>query len=271
MTLVHTDTGPVLGYTRGAFTTFRAIPYAEPPVGSLRFRPPVPIRAWAGVRDASDGVVEPECVQTPDANSYGLPGWAERLEEAIAGVSRRTMNEDCLTLTVSTPDVHSSLPVMLYIHGGSFLSGNSNLSGAAHVVCSRGIVVVSINYRLGVLGNLALPELLAESGTTGNYGLQDQREAMRWVRRNAHAFGGDASRVTLSGESAGAMSVIAHLALPRSTSLFAQAIAASTVQPRNSEGHPFTPAAVGRPSPCRATTTRRRSATPSLRASGTLF
>lgn len=112
---------------------------------------------------------------------------------------------------------------MFYIHGGSYLTGSGSGKDATPL-CEEGVVFVSMNYRLGVLGGLTLPELLSESNTSGNYALQDQRAALAWVRRNIHLFGGDPDRITISGESAGAMSVAAHYALPRSAPYFAQAI-----------------------------------------------
>jgi len=196
-------------------------------VGPLRWKPPQPVESWSGVRDARKDN-KPKCVQQPDAGTLDAPGWVERLEEIVTGVSRKKMQEDCLFINVQTPNVSDDMPVMLHIHGGTNLVGSGSKPGGysfkAQMLCDQSVVFVSFNYRLGVLGVLALPEALAESGTTGNYALQDHRAAMNWVQRNIHMFGGNPRRVTISGESSGAMAVAAHLALPRSHSLFSQAI-----------------------------------------------
>ena len=219
---IHLDVGSVIGAARSECTTFFGMPHSRPPVGPLRFRPPQPAEPWTGVLDAREDVA-PTCVQQPDGGSFNMPAWVEYAEEYAFGYDNTTMSEDCLKINVQTPSVNGSWPVMLYIHGGSNLIGSGSGYDAS-ALCSEELVFVSFNYRLGVLGTLALPELLDESETTGNYGLQDQRAAMEWVQRHIHKFGGDPARVTISGESAGAMAVGAHLALPRSAELFAQAI-----------------------------------------------
>ncbi|TWB23122.1 para-nitrobenzyl esterase [Nitrospirillum bahiense] len=199
---------------------FKGIPYAEPPVGDLRWRPPVPARAWTGVRDARD--FGHACLQPPPSSTGIYSG-------GMAPVS-----EDCLTLNVWTPAGAEHLPVMVWIHGGALVGGSSSepLYDGANLA-RRGIIVVSINYRLGLLGFLAHPALSAESPQhlSGNYGLLDQIAALRWVRDNIAAFGGDPGRVTIAGESAGGLSVIALLASPPARGLFAGAISQSGYMP----------------------------------------
>jgi para-nitrobenzyl esterase len=192
--------------------TFKGIPYAAPPVGDLRWREPKPAAGWPGVRDAGKpGAV---CVQS---------------ETALAGNPGATMSEDCLFLNVWTPSLKPAqpAPVMVYIHGGSFIagSGSSPQDDGANIA-ARGVVVVTINYRLGVFGFLAHPELSAESPrhTSGNYGLLDQMAALRWVRQNIANFGGDARNVTVFGESAGASSIGYLMAAPEAKDLFDKAI-----------------------------------------------
>jgi para-nitrobenzyl esterase len=194
---------------------FKGIPYAEAPVGELRWKPPQAISAWAGVRDAAR--FGAHCMQLP----------LFPLEFRSAG-----MSEDCLFLNVWTPARTDTdqLPVLVYFHGGGFAGGDSSeprYDGAA--LASRGIVTVTVNYRLGVFGFLALPEMARESphGAAGNYGLLDQQAALRWVRENIAKFGGDPDKVTIGGESAGAVAVSAHLVSPLSKGLFARAIGQS--------------------------------------------
>lgn len=209
--VVAIDTGNVAGErTADGRLLFRGIPFAAPPVGPLRFRPPAPARAWTGIRQATASA--PACAQLSD-------GW----NKANADYSA----EDCLYLEVGTPALHPTapLPVLVWIHGGSNKAGG----GAGTIQSSlvkRGMVVVSIQYRLGPLGFMAHPALTAESGThtSGNYGLMDQQAALRWVRRNVAAFGGDPARVTIAGESAGGQDVGLHQLAPQSAGLFARAI-----------------------------------------------
>src|SRR5215471_20612922 len=210
---VDTDRGLVRGRMVGATTEFLGVPYAAPPVGDLRWRPPQPHARWAGVRDATS--FGAHCAQGPSA--FGVA----------------SASEDCLFLNVFAParrgdDVEHGAPVMLWIHGGALVVGESNDYDPAMLV-ARGVVVVTINYRLGALGFLAHPALAAESaqGSSGNFGLLDQQAALRWVRRNIREFGGDPGDVTIFGESAGGLSVHAQLASPLAHGLFARAIAES--------------------------------------------
>jgi para-nitrobenzyl esterase len=195
---------------------FLGLPYAAPPVGPLRWAPPQPPASWTGVRRADR--FGNRCIQT---NPFPDMAFRSAME-----------SEDCLTLSVWTPAQSSAerLPVMVWIHGGGFFSGASDEGRhEGSVLASKGVVVVAINYRLGVLGFLAHPELTAESAhrSSGNYGLLDQVAALQWVKTNIGAFGGDANQVTIFGESAGSFAVSALMASPLSAGLFARAIGQS--------------------------------------------
>jgi para-nitrobenzyl esterase len=214
--VVRAPAGAVEGESLGALNIFRGIPYAAAPVGGLRWKPPARVAPWTGVRPAK--ALGPACLQ-PRMPPGGL--YSSELPQ---------LSEDCLTLNVWAPAGAKSAPVMVWIHGGSLNTGSSRESmydGAA--LARRGIVVVSINYRLGVLGWLAHPELSAESpdGVSGNYGLLDQIAALTWVKRNIAAFGGDPAKVTIAGESAGGLSVMYLMASPLARGLFDKAIAQS--------------------------------------------
>ncbi len=214
--VVRAPAGAVRGVAQDGLDVFKGIPYAAPPVGALRWKPPASAPVWSDVRDASD--FGPACLQPkPRAGS-------------IYASILKSMSEDCLSLNVWTPEKARKAPVLVWIHGGSLIAGSSSESmydGAA--LAKRGIVVVSINYRLGVLGYMAHPELSAESPdhVSGNYGLLDQIAALKWVRKNIAAFGGDPANVTISGESAGGLSVMYLLASPAARGLFTKAIAES--------------------------------------------
>lgn len=220
---------PTIGIDQGALrgvaaadggVVFKGIPYAEPPVGPNRWRPPVPARGWRGVRDATEfgaGCMQP--MQTAGSIYLDPPP---------------KMSEDCLSLNVWTSKAPRNAPVLVWIHGGSLTFGYSGSPMYdASALAARGVIVVTINYRLGVMGFLAHPELSAESphGSSGNYGLLDQIEALRWVQRNILAFGGDPANVTIAGESAGAMSVVQLLSSPLARGLFQKAIAESGGMP----------------------------------------
>ncbi|HJY85201.1 MAG TPA: carboxylesterase family protein, partial [Candidatus Acidoferrales bacterium] len=202
--VVETGDGRVRGVTSGGVDRFLGIPYAAPPIEDLRWLPPQPHGRWRGVRDAT--AFANHCPQA--ASPFGLP----------------SVTEDCLYLNVFRPARHGEddgeedegghegherrRPVMVWIHGGALLVGESDDYDPVRLV-QRGVVVVTINYRLGVLGFLAHPALTEESPdhASGNYGLMDQQAALHWVRRNIASFGGDPRRVTIFGESAGGLSV----------------------------------------------------------------
>ena len=207
---VSTPRGMLRGQVRDGVASFLGIPYAASPTGSLRFQAPAPPEPWAGIRDAvAFGATPPK----PD---YPPPFDTLFAEPNIAG-------DDWLNLNVWTPDPGASgLPVMVWIHGGAFANGNSAIPlYDGHAFARDGIVLVSMNYRLGVDGFALLP------GTPANRGLLDQVAALEWVRDNISAFGGDPGNVTIFGESAGGMSVITLLAMPRAAGLFSKAIAQS--------------------------------------------
>jgi para-nitrobenzyl esterase len=215
---VRIRTGVLQGVTDGAspVVAYKGIPYAKPPIGDLRWKAPVPAAAWDGVRDARE--FGHSCLQPPYPPTSVYVG------------DMASPDEDCLTLNVWAPRGAKKLPVMVWIHGGALLRGSASEALYDGVkLAQQGIVVVSINYRLGLLGFFAHPALSAESGqrVSGNYGLLDQIEALRWVRDNVAAFGGDPSQVTIAGESAGGLSVITLLASPLARDLFNRAIVQS--------------------------------------------
>ena len=215
--VVEAPAGTVVGKTDGAIRVFKGLPYAQAPVGPLRWAPPRAAAKWQGARNADQ--FGPACFQpTPATPSIYYDG-------------PKPMSEDCLSLNIWTPPGAKKAPVMVWIHGGSLNTGSSSerLYDGAKLARQGGIVVVTINYRLGVLGYMAHPGLSAESpdGVSGNYGLLDQIEALRWVQRNIAAFGGDPANVTIAGESAGGLSVLYLMAAPSARGLFAKAIAQS--------------------------------------------
>ena len=203
---IRVDGGLVRGKEWNGSMLFRGIPFAAPPLGALRWKPPQPVRPWRGVRESLDQPAS--CVQ-PDQ------GWNH--SDFLIG------NEDCLTLDVRTPSVTGKLPVLVWIHGGSNLAGGPNdiiLSGVG-----KQVVIVGIRYRLGVFGFLSHRKLTAEQGgSSGNYGLMDQVAALQWVHRNIAKFGGDPANVTIAGESAGSQDVSLLLVQPPARRLFDKAI-----------------------------------------------
>ncbi|WP_410658970.1 carboxylesterase/lipase family protein [Amycolatopsis sp. lyj-112] len=201
--VVRTADGPVRGTVADGHRVFYGIPYAAPPTGNLRWRAPQPAKSWQGVRDAT--VQGSFCPQT----GYGGP--------PVMG------NEDCLFVNVTTPERPARrLPVMVFVHGGGFFGGTGSPFNAERVAEQGDVVVVTLNYRLGALGFLSHPAL--SDPHAGNFGIADQQAALRWVQRNAAAFGGDPGNVSLWGESAGAFSVCSQLASPGARGLFHKAI-----------------------------------------------
>ena len=205
--MAATESGAVRGASAGGVDSFLGIPYAAPPVGDLRFADPRPARRWHGVRDAT---------------AYG-----NRCPAAASSNGPRSETEDCLFVNVQRPArarAGAKLPVLVFIHGGGLNNGSSNQHDMTKIVRETGVIGVTMNYRLGVFGFLGLPGLTGEAGDSGNYGFADQQAALRWVRRNVAAFGGDPRRVTIDGESAGGWSVCGHLVSPGSRGLFAGAM-----------------------------------------------
>lgn len=204
---VRVTEGVLVGREADGVRVWQGVPYAAPPVDDRRWKAPQPPALWVGERDASRP--GPACLQPARGNS----GEGGRVRGA----------EDCLYLNVTAPANARNAPVMVWVHGGSFRSGAGSDYDGRVLAREQGVVVVTLNYRLGALGFLAAPGLL-EGRTVGNYGLLDQQAALRWVRANAAAFGGDPRNVTLFGESAGGMSVCAQLASPGAAGLFDKAI-----------------------------------------------
>lgn len=210
---VHLRNGWVQGTTEEGLTVYKGIPFAAPPLGSLRWRPPQPVANWSGTLHADH--FSPTCMQT-------IESWMGPLHTS----------EDCLYLNVWSPakSPEAKLPVMVWIYGGGFTSGSTAIRlYSGEELAKHGVVVVSIAYRVGPMGFLALPALGAESPqhVSGNYGLLDQIAGLRWVQRNVAAFGGDPHRVTIFGESAGGISVSMLAASPLARGLFQGAISES--------------------------------------------
>jgi para-nitrobenzyl esterase len=210
---VRVDTGALRGtlLAGGAVRGFLGIPYAAPPTGDRRWSPPQPAAPWTGVRAAT--AFGARCVQA-------------RVYDDM--VFRDEAGEDCLYLNVWTPARAERLPVMVWIHGGGFVAGSTSEPRQEGTrLAQKGVVVVSLNYRLDVFGFLAHPELTAERGASGNYGLMDMVAALAWVKKNAAGFGGDPGNVTIFGESAGSLAVSALMASPLAQGLFHKAIGES--------------------------------------------
>jgi para-nitrobenzyl esterase len=210
-----TESGAISGVREGGWSVYKGVPFAAPPVGELRWRPPAPVTPWTGTRITD--AFAPACMQT----GVSMPG------ETPPAVS-----EDCLYLNIWTAakKVQEHLPVIVWIYGGGYINGSASMplywgDRLAH----KGVVVVTIAYRLGPLGFLAHPELTRESPhhSSGNYGLMDQIAALEWIQRNIAAFGGDPNNVTIAGQSSGAISVSILMASPLAKGLFQRAIGES--------------------------------------------
>lgn len=213
---VQLDSGAIEGGSDHGVLVFKGIPYAAPPVGSNRWRPPGPVPRWDGVRQADR--FSPTCLQRGRYPKDSPP---------------EQMSEDCLYLNVWVPEgaaPQARLPVMVWIHGGGLRSGSGSVPlYAGDELAKRGVIIVTLNYRLGVLGFLAHPDLSREQPgrTSGNYGLLDQISALQWVRRNIGAFGGDPDNVTVFGQSSGSISISVLCASPLASGLFRRAIGQS--------------------------------------------
>ncbi len=231
--VLNVSGGAVRGRLEEGVYVFRGLPYAKPPVGDRRWRAPADVEPWKGVRDAHD--FGPACIQTPfpEGSPYYTP--------------LPRLSEDCLYLNVWTrdPPPKKLRPVMVWIHGGSFTRGSGSVDsydGAS--LALDDVVLVTINYRLGIFGYLAHPELSQErGGSSGNYGLLDQIAALKWVQSNIARFGGDPENITVFGESAGSSAVNQLLAAPEADGLFHRAIGQSggflSPQPELVAGHAF--------------------------------
>jgi len=213
--VVQTTSGKVKGITEGGISVFKGIPYAAPPVGEFRWRPPQPVKPWVGIFDA---------------NKYGSNcaqgGWG-----AAAGTIQEGSSEDCLYLNLWLParaEDYAKLPVMVWIHGGGFTGGSgTGLSGNAFA--KQGVILMTFNYRLGRLGHFAFPALTKEhpDEPKGSYAFMDMIAALQWVKENIAAFGGDPDNVTIFGQSAGGVAVHSLLTIPRARGLFHKAISQS--------------------------------------------
>ena len=212
---VVTESGTISGVSTSSLSVYKGVPFAAPPVGDLRWRPPMPAARWIGTRKAD--AFAPACMQV----GVSMPGETPPV-----------VSEDCLYLNIWTPakDAQEHLPVIVWIHGGGYINGSASMplywgDRLAH----KGVIVVTIAYRLGPLGFLALPELTRESPhhSSGNYGLMDQIAALEWIQRNIAAFGGDPKCVTIAGQSSGSISVSILMASPLARGLFQRAIGES--------------------------------------------
>lgn len=213
-TPVSIETGAIEGSTENGVVVYKGVPFAAPPLGELRWREPQPAAAWKGTRQA---------------NSFATACMQEGV--SMPGEKPPAVSEDCLYLNIWTPMQGSEqLPVMVWIHGGGYTNGSASMPLYwGDRLARRGVVVVTVAYRLGPLGFLAHPDLTAESPhqSSGNYGLLDQIAALKWIQKNIAAFGGDPQRVTIAGQSSGGMSVSMLMASPLAKRLFHRAIGQS--------------------------------------------
>jgi para-nitrobenzyl esterase len=227
---VATAQGRLTGISSGNSDAWLGVPFAAPPVGDLRWRAPQKPAAWTGERKADQ--FSASCMQALATTPGGRPPWTP--EFLIPGA----VSEDCLYLNIWTPKaaVGKRLPVLVWIHGGGFTEGSGSVPvyDGANLAANGGVIVVTINYRVGSFGFLAHPDMVRESGEVGNFGLADMVASLEWVKANIAAFGGDPSKVTIAGQSAGAAAVHALIGAPSAKGLFARAIAesGSSVAPR---------------------------------------
>lgn len=217
--VAQTVSGSVSGIVNNGLAVFHAIPYAAPPVGALRFEAPGDPTPWQGVRD---------CTRIGPSAPQG----ASRLDGVMGVPPPFVQSEDCLTLTIWTPAPDlARRPVFVWLHGGAYVTGGGEFPFYSGSMLARtgDIVVVNVNYRLGALGYLHLPEVDGKGGASANRGLLDQALALRWLRDNVAAFGGDPANITIGGQSAGGSSVLALLAMPEARKMIRRAIVQSPV------------------------------------------
>src|SRR5450432_1891021 len=214
--MVKTANGILQGIQVSGISMFKGVPFAQPPVGDLRWKEPLPVKNWEGVRKADHFA----------ARAMQLPVFSDMQFRSDA------VSEDCLYLNIWTPAKTGKevLPVLVYFYGGGFIAGDgSEFRYDGESMARRGVISVTVNFRLGVFGFMAHPELTKESPhhASGNYGLLDQTEALRWIHKNIASFGGDPDKITIAGESAGSSSVSAQVVSPLPRNLFAAAIGES--------------------------------------------
>jgi para-nitrobenzyl esterase len=215
--IIETSSGRLEGEDQGDLLVFRGIPFAKPPVGPLRFRPPEPPDRWTGIRDAT-------------TFGPGAPQGANPFEMLLPLLVPET-SEDCLYLNVFTPDTFGKRPVLVWIHGGGNVvgTGSERLYDGAELVRRGDVVIVTLNYRLGIFGFLHGKSVASDTfPTSGNEGLLDQMAALRWVQREITGFGGDPDNVTVFGQSAGCMNIAALMGMPSARGLFHKAILQSS-------------------------------------------